>query len=86
MDEWNTGWDPYDVLVKAEHNINQLAIAYNEHQRIVNELRALATHQQEIIQQLVHQNNKLNQTQTAQRHEMTRMNTEIQLLKAHTDR
>lgn len=81
-DMFNTGWNPHDALLKAEHNIGQLAVAYNEHQKIIGELRALATHQQEIIQQIVHQNNKLNQISAAQRQEMTRIRAELELIKA----
>jgi acetolactate synthase small subunit len=79
---FDTGWNPHDALIKAEHNIGQLAVAYNEHQKVIQELRALATHQQEIIQQIVHQNNKLNQIMSAQRNEMTRLRAELELLKA----
>lgn len=81
-DFMNTGWNPHDALLKAEHNIGQLAVAYNEHQKIINELRALGSHQQEIIQQIVHQNNKLNQIMSAQRNEMTRLRAELELVKA----
>jgi acetolactate synthase small subunit len=79
---FNTGWDPHDALLQTQHNIGQLAVAYNEHKKQLDEVRALVTHQQDIIQQIVHQNNKLNQILAAQRHEMTRLNAEIQLLRA----
>jgi len=79
---FNPDFDPLLQLQRAEQNIGQLAVAYNEHQKVIQELRALATHQQDIIQQIVHQNNKLNQIMSAQRHEMTRLRAELELLKA----
>lgn len=82
---FDTGWNPHDALIKAEHNIGQLAIAFNENIKQLNEVRALATHQQDIIQQIVHQNNKLNQILSAQRHEMTGIRTELELLKLSTN-
>ena len=61
MDEFNTGWDPYEQLILAKDNIQQLAAAYNQHQIHLNNLTARVNHQQEVIEQLVHQINKLNQ-------------------------
>lgn len=67
---WDTGWDPLTALQIAERNIQQLVAAYTDHQLMIDEMRALATHQQEVIQQIVQQNNKLNQIMTAQRAEI----------------
>ena len=69
-DLWNTGWDPYKSLVNSENNIQQLAQAVAAHSDMIKELRALASHQQEVIQQTVQQNNKLNQILSAQRAEI----------------
>jgi hypothetical protein len=69
-DMWNTGWDPYKSLVNSENNIQQLALAVTDQQQMINELRALTSHQQEVIQQIVQQNNKLNQIMSAQRAEI----------------
>ena len=67
---WDTGWDPLTALQIAEKNIQQLVIAITDQQTQMNELRALASHQQEVIQQIVQQNNKLNQILSAQRAEI----------------
>ena len=67
---WNTGWDPLTALQIAEKNIQQLVLAVSAHGDMIKELRALASHQQEVIQQIVQQNNKLNQLMSAQRAEI----------------
>lgn len=82
MREFDTNWDPYTALLQAENNIMQLASAYNEHQAQLEQLKALVTHQQEVIQQLVRQNNKVTQQTHFQNNEITRLKTEIELLKA----
>jgi tRNA uridine 5-carbamoylmethylation protein Kti12 len=75
---WDTGWDPLTALQVAEKNIQQLVLAVTDQQKHMNELRALATHQQEVIQQIVQQNNKLNQIMSAQRAEMNLLKGMIQ--------
>jgi uncharacterized Rossmann fold enzyme len=67
---WDTGWDPLTALQIAEKNIQQLVLAVSAHGDMIKELRALASHQQEVIQQMVQQNNKLNQIMSAQRAEI----------------
>jgi len=34
----NTGWDPYQELVNAKHNIGQLIIGHNNNQTLMNDL------------------------------------------------
>jgi hypothetical protein len=80
-DDFNTNWDPYQQLLLDGKNIQQLAVALNDQMTKLNEVRSLSSHQQEVIQQLVHQNNRLNQLATAHRAELTRLRTEIDLLK-----
>lgn len=78
---FETGWDPYIHLLQAESNIEQLAIAYNEHRILIDELRSLATHQQEIIQELVQHNNRLSQISARQVKQIHQINLEIDLIK-----
>ena len=70
---WETGWDPLQAIRLAEKNIHQLAQAYNNQQAELDQVRALATHQQEVLQQIVQQNNKLNQILSAQRAEINQL-------------
>ena len=81
MREWDTNWDPYEQLLICSNNIQQLAAAYNSQQEQLNETRALSTHQQEVIQQLVQQNNKLNQIAASHRRELTDLRLQIDLVK-----
>lgn len=82
MNDFETNWDPYEQLLLASKNINQLAVALNDQMQKLNEVRGLATHQQEVIQQLVHQNNKLHQISNSHRAELTRLRTQVDLLQA----
>ena len=61
MDDWNTDWDPYEALRTAEHNIAECVRAINQGSEIMKELANKYNHQQEVIQQLMFQNRKLNQ-------------------------
>ena len=39
MDDFhNTGWDPYQELQVAKHNIGQLIIGHNNNQNLMNDL------------------------------------------------
>ena len=67
MREWDTNWDPYEQLLICSNNIQQLAAAYNS--------------QQDTIQQLVHQNNRLNQVADRHRRELTDLRTQLDLVK-----
>ena len=59
MNEFNTGWDPYDELMTHRHNIEQLVLAINQGSELMKELGYKYNHQQEVIQQLMFQNRKL---------------------------
>ena len=81
-DDFNTGWDPYQQLLTAEANIHQLAAVYNTHQTQIKELQGAYNHQQEVIKQLMFQNQKLNQLLAMQKSDISRLGTEVELLKA----
>ena len=67
MREWDTNWDPYEQLLICSNNIQQLAAAYNS--------------QQDTIQQLVQQNNRLTQIADRHRKELTDLRLQIDLVK-----
>jgi cell shape-determining protein MreC len=81
-DDFNTGWDPYQQLLQAEANIHQLAACYNSHETQLKELRGAYNHQQEVIKQLMFQNQKLNQLLAMSKSDISRLGTEVELLKA----
>jgi ABC-type transporter Mla subunit MlaD len=68
MRDWDTNWDPYEQLLICSNNIQQLAAAYNS--------------QQEVIQQLVQQNNRLTQIADRHRRELTDIRTQLDLVHA----
>lgn len=80
-DSWNTGWDPYDALKTAEHNIHQLILAANNSTEVMKDLANKYNHQQEVIQQLMFQNRKLNNQLTTHTTQITRLLTEIEVIK-----
>lgn len=83
---WNTGWDPHNELMTARTNIQELARVYNNHESRIRELKATNTHQQEVIQQLMFQNRKLNQLLEIHTNTLTKLGTDLELLKIkHTD-
>lgn len=82
MENWNTGWDPYESLKASEHNINQLILAVNNGSEIMKDLANKYNHQQEVIQQLMFQNRKLQNQITNQTAELSRIITETQLIKS----
>jgi ABC-type transporter Mla subunit MlaD len=67
MREWDTNWDPYEQLLICSNNIQQLAAAYNS--------------QQDTIQQLVQQNNRLTQIADRHRKELTDLRLQLDLVK-----
>lgn len=62
MSDWETGWDPYEELMLHRNNIQQCAHAINTSSELMKELSSKYNHQQELIQQLMFQNKKLNDT------------------------
>lgn len=61
MTPWDTNWDPYDALKTAEHNITECVKAINHGSEIMKDLASKYNHQQEVIQQLMFDNRRLNQ-------------------------
>ena len=80
-DDFNTGWDPHQELLNCVHNIGQLVLAVQNGSEIIKELGNKYTHQQEVIQQLMFQNRKLNETLTNQRITLELINRELEALK-----
>lgn len=78
---WNTGWDPYEALRTAEHNVHQLILAVNNGTEVMKDLANKYNHQQEVIQQLMFQNRKLTGQVNTQSAEITRLLSEIELIK-----
>ena len=69
----NTGWDPHQELITAVHNIGQLVLAVQNGSEIMKELANKYQHQQQIIEQLMSQNRRLNHLFEIQRIEMNRI-------------
>jgi hypothetical protein len=69
----NTGWDPHQELITCVHNISQLVLAVQNGSEIMKELANKYTHQQQVIEQLMFQNRRLNQLLEIQRIEMSRI-------------
>lgn len=80
-DFFNTGWDPHTALIQCQNNIQQCAIAINTGSELMKELGYKYNHQQEVIQQLMFQNNKLQKMLEIVKHQLVQQDTEIQLLK-----
>ena len=84
-DMFNTGWDPHTALIMCEQNIQQCAHAINNGTEIMKDLAFKLNHQQEVIQQLVLQNNRLQKSVEGLKQRMIIQDTQIQLLTAkHT--
>lgn len=81
MDEFNTGWDPYEELMLHRNNIQQCAVAINTGSDLMRELGQKYQHQQEVIQQLMFQNKKLQQTIEVLKNQVIQVSTDIELIK-----
>lgn len=81
QDNFNTGWDPYQQLLTAEHNIGQLVMAVQHGSQLVENLAKEVRHQNEVIKQLMFQNQKLNQTLGIHRLSLDRLTQDIEALK-----
>jgi hypothetical protein len=77
----NTDWDPYEELMLHKHNIEQLVLAITHGSEIMKDMGHKYAHQQEIISQLVTQNQRLNDLMKQTRLEISRVNTELIMLK-----
>lgn len=73
MNEFNTGWDPYDELMLHRHNIDQMILAINQGSELTKQLGYKYNHQQEVIQQLMFQNRRLNQLLEIHRNELNQL-------------
>jgi hypothetical protein len=80
-DNFNTGWDPHQELLNCVHNINQLVLAVQNGSEIMKQLANKNTHQQEVIEQLMFQNRKLNETLINQRVTLELLTRQVQELK-----
>ena len=74
----NTGWDPHQELITCVHNISQLVLAVQNGSEIMKELANKYTHQQQVIEQLMFQNRRLNQLLEIQRIEMNRIREQLE--------
>lgn len=81
-DDFNTGWDPYSALIMCEQNIQQCAMAINQGTEVMKDLANKYNHQQEVIQQLMFQNRKLQQMINTMNHKLILQDTTLNLLQA----
>ena len=81
MEDFNTDWDPYEELMTHRNNIQQCAIAINTGSELMKELGVKYNHQQEVIQQLMFQNKKLQQMLEVLKNQLIQQSTDIELLK-----
>ena len=77
----NTGWDPHQELIKCVHNVGQLALATQSNSKNVKELINNSQQQQQVIEQLMFQNRKLNETLTNQRITLELIKGQVEELK-----
>lgn len=80
-DDFNTGWDPYEELMAHRNNIHQCVIAINTGSELMKELGNKYAHQQEVIQQLMFQNKKLQQMLEVLKNQIVENRVEIEMLK-----
>lgn len=81
MEDFNTGWDPYEELMQHRNNIQQCAIAINTGSELMKELGQKYQHQQEVIQQLMFQNKKLQQMIEVLKNQVITVSTDFELMK-----
>ena len=81
MQDFNTGWDPYEELMAHRNNIQQCALAINTSSELMKELGQKYQHQQEVIQQLMFQNKKLQQMIEVLKSQVITVSTDIELMK-----
>ena len=78
-DFMNTGWDPHQSLLQCESNIQQCAIAINQGTEVMKDLASKYNHQQEVIQQLMFQNRKLQQMVELLKEQVVRHDTQLSI-------
>ena len=81
MEDFNTNWDPYEELMAHRNNIQQCALAINTSSELMKELGQKYQHQQEVIQQLMFQNKKLQQMIEVLKSQVITVSTDIELMK-----
>lgn len=81
MEDFNTNWDPYEELMAHRNNIQQCALAINTGSELMRELGQKYQHQQEVIQQLMFQNKKLQQMIEVLKNQVITVSTDIELMK-----
>ena len=81
MQDFNTNWDPYEELMAHRNNIQQCALAINTSSELMKELGQKYQHQQEVIQQLMFQNKKLQQMIEVLKSQVITVSTDIELMK-----
>lgn len=81
MTDFNTGWDPYDELMAHRSNIQQCALAINTSSELLKELSRKYQHQQEVIEQLMFQNRKLQDMLNVLKNQLVEVTVEIHMLK-----
>jgi hypothetical protein len=83
-DNFNTGWDPHQELLNCIHNIGQLVLAVQNGSEIIKELAVKNNHQQQVIEQLMFQNRKLNEILTGQRVTLELLTRQVQEIKQNS--
>ena len=81
MNDFNTDWDPYEELMAHRNNIQQCALAINTGSELMRELGQKYQHQQEVIQQLMFQNKKLQQMIEVLKHQIIQQGADIEVIK-----
>ena len=76
-EDFNTGWDPHQELLTCVHNIGQIVLAVQNGTEVMKELANKYNHQQQVIEQLMFQNRRLNQLLEVQRIDMNRIKQQL---------
>jgi hypothetical protein len=76
-EEFNTGWDPHQELLTCVHNIGQLVLAVQNGTEVMKDLANKYNHQQQVIEQLMFQNRRLNQLLEIQRLDMASIKQQL---------
>lgn len=80
-DLFSSDFDPYNELLQAGSNINQLAIALNNQAASIEHLTRLHKHNAEVIQQLQFNDKKQRQQIQALQNDIITIKTDIELEK-----
>lgn len=81
MDDWNTGWDPYQELQQAQANIHQLVVSHNNaHNHIQRLIKSHNQHDQ-LLLDISQQHTQLVELLKQARREIDSLKTELAMLK-----